>query len=134
MSGHANTTPSHDGQMSTQTLGEIVREARIAKGKSLREIAKTLEITPSYMSDIENDRRIPSEDVLRNITTLLDLDFDHLMALAGRFGEDADRYMKKQPIAGVLFRRISENNLQEDALRKLLEKADELGKKRGPQT
>lgn len=119
--------------MSTQTLGEIVREARIAKEKSLREIAKTLEITPSYMSDIENDRRVPSEDVLRNITRLLDLDFDHVMALAGRFGENADRYMKKQPIAGVLFRRITENNLQEDALRELLKKADELGKKRGPQ-
>jgi transcriptional regulator with XRE-family HTH domain len=117
--------------MSNQTLGEIVREARIAKEKSLREVAKTLDITPSYMSDIENDRRIPSEDVLRSITKLLDLDFDQLMAMAGRFGETADRYMKKQPIAGVLFRRISENNLPEDALRELLKKADELGKKRG---
>ncbi len=118
--------------MSTQTLGEIVRDARLAKEKSLREIAKILDITPSYMSDIENDRRVPSEDVLRKITRLLDLDFDQLMALAGRFGENADRYMKKQPIAGVLFRHISESNLQEDALRELLKKADELGKKRGP--
>ena len=108
-----------------------MRDARIAKEKSLREIARILEITPSYMSDIENDRRIPSEDVLRNITKLLDLDFDHLMALAGRFGEAADRYMKKQPIAGVLFRRISENNLPEEDLRALLKKAEELGKKRG---
>jgi transcriptional regulator with XRE-family HTH domain len=118
--------------MSNQTLGEIIREARLAKDQSLREVSKLLSITPSYMSDIENDRRVPSEDVLRSITTLLGLDFDHLMALAGRFGENADRYMKKQPTAGVLFRRISENNLQEEELRDLLRRADELGKKRDP--
>ena len=123
---------SHVDTMSNQTLGEIVREARLAKDKSLREVSKLLEITPSYMSDIENDRRVPSEEVLRNITNLLGLDFDHLMALAGRFGDNADRYMKKQPVAGVLFRRISENNLQEDELRELLRRADELGKKKDP--
>lgn len=119
-------------KMSNQTLGEIIREARLAKEKSLREVSKLLEITPSYMSDIENDRRVPSEEVLRNITNLLGLDFDHLMALAGRFGDNADRYMKKQPVAGVLFRRISENNLQEDELRELLRRAEELGKKKDP--
>jgi transcriptional regulator with XRE-family HTH domain len=118
--------------MSNQTLGEIIREARLAKEQSLREVSKLLLITPSYMSDIENDRRVPSEDVLRNITKLLGLDFDHLMALAGRFGDNADRYMKKQPIAGVLFRRLSENNMQEEELRELLRQADELAKKRGP--
>jgi transcriptional regulator with XRE-family HTH domain len=134
MSGHANTTPvSHQETMSDQkTLGEIVREARLAKEMSLRALAKLLCITPSYMSDIENDRRIPSEEVLRGIVELLDLDFDYLMALAGRFGENADRYMKKQPVAGVLFRRLSESNLQEDALRELLRRAEELGKKRDP--
>ncbi len=118
--------------MSTQTLGEIIREARLAKEKSLREVSKLLEITPSYMSDIENDRRVPSEEVLRNITNLLGLDFDHVMALAGRFGDNADRYMKKQPVAGVLFRRITENNLQEDELRELIRRAEELGKNRDP--
>lgn len=116
--------------MSDQTLGDIVREARLATKQSLREVSKLLDITPSYMSDIENDRRTPSEEVLRNITKLLALDFDHLMALAGRFGDNADRYMKKQPVAGVLFRRISENNLQEEELRDLLRRAEKLGKKR----
>lgn len=120
--------------MSNQTLGEIIRDARLAKEQSLREVSKLLSITPSYMSDIENDRRVPSEDVLQSITKLLGLDFDHVMALAGRFGENADRYMKKQPVAGVLFRRISENNLPEEALRKLLSQVDELSEKRDPKS
>jgi transcriptional regulator with XRE-family HTH domain len=112
-----------------QTLGETIQQARIAAGPSLRETAKALGITPSYLSDIENDRRVPSEEVLRTIADRLRLDFDHLMALAGRFGEQADRYLKRHPAAGMLFRRISETNLSDEALQLLLEKARELGKK-----
>jgi transcriptional regulator with XRE-family HTH domain len=112
-----------------KSLGEVIREARVAKG-SLREYAKKLDITPSYMSDIENDRRIPAEDVLKNIARLLRLDFGDLMARAGRFGDNAERYMRRHPTAGVLFRQISEANLADDDLVKLLEKAEELGRKR----
>lgn len=112
-----------------KTLGDVIREARTPKG-SLREYAKKLGITPSYLSDIENDRRVPAEDVLRKIAELLELGFAELMARAGRFGEDADRYMRKHPTAGVLFRQLSESNLAEDDLAKLLKKAEELAKKR----
>src|SRR3954454_23723420 len=99
--------------MLERTLGDTIREARIAKGPSLRDLAKALEITPSYLSDIENDRRVPSEDVLGRIANLLGLDYDLLMAQAGRFGGDAERYMKRHPTAGVLFRKILEHNLPE---------------------
>src|SRR5690242_12162773 len=109
-----------------QTLGEVIHGARIASERSLREMARELNITPSYLSDIENERRVPSEEVLRSIATLLALDFDHLMALAGRFGERADRYLKRHPTAGVLFRRISEKNLPDKHLRKWLDEVDAL--------
>jgi transcriptional regulator with XRE-family HTH domain len=115
------------------SLGDLVREAR-AKRCSLREFAKRLEITPSYLSDIENDRRIPAEDLLRKIAERLDLDFDDLMARAGRLGDDAERYMRKHPTAGVLFRQISDSNLAEDDLVKLLKKAEELSRKKDAET
>ena len=111
-----------------KSLGELIREARTPKG-SLREFAKKLDITPSYLSDIENDRRIPAENVLRRIADLLGLDFDELMAKGGRFGEDADRYMRRHPTVGVLFRQLSESNLADDDLAKLLKKAEDLAKK-----
>jgi transcriptional regulator with XRE-family HTH domain len=113
---------------SSLSLGEVIREARIATGRSLREFSKHISITPSYQSDIENDRRVPAEEVLRATASSLNLNFDELMALAGRFGEQADRYMKRHPTAGTLFRRISEANLPEESLRKLLNEAEELGR------
>lgn len=112
-----------------KSLGDLIREARTPKG-SLRDFAKRLDITPSYLSDIENDRRVPAEEVLRRIAELLGLDFDELMAKAGRFGEDAERYMRKHPTVGVLFRKLSESKTPDDDLAKLLKKAEELARKR----
>ena len=113
----------------SKSLGDLIREARTPKG-SLRDFAKKLDITPSYLSDIENDRRIPAEEVLRRIAELLELDFDELMAKAGRFGEEADRYMRKHPTVGVLFRKLSDSKTPDDDLAKLLRKAEELARKR----
>lgn len=118
--------------MAGQTsFGEMLREARVKKGVSLRSLAAELKITPSYLSDIENDRRVPSEDVLQLLALLLGLDFDDLMAQAGRFGEEAERYLKHQPTAVKLFRRISESNLGEDQLKDLLRAVDDANKEKG---
>ena len=121
-------TPAKTGTMQERTLGEIIREGRLAQKLGLRELARELGITPSYLSDIENDRRVPSEDVLRKLAARLNLDVDHLLALAGRFGDDAERYMKRNPSVGVLFRRISENKLKEDDIQKLVDQVEKLGK------
>ena len=120
--------PAKTGTMQDRTLGEIIRAGRLAKKLGLRELARELDITPSYLSDIENDRRVPSEEVLRKLAGRLDLDADHLLALAGRFGDDAERYMKRNPSVGVLFRRISEHNLKEDDIQKLADQVEKLGK------
>ena len=79
----------------SKTLGDVIRDARVAAKKGLREFSRELGITPSYQSDIENDRRVPAEDVLQKIAAVLDLNFDDLMARAGRFGEQAERYMRR---------------------------------------
>ncbi len=41
------------------------------------------------------------------------------MALAGRVGDDAERYLKKHPAVGALFRRISDKRLSDEDLKKL---------------
>lgn len=114
-----------------RTLGEVLRDARVSADLTLRDLAKKLDITPSYISDIENDRRVPSEDVLQRLASELNLKFDELMARAGRVGDQAERYMKQNPAAGVLFRRISERRLPEEDLKKLLSQVEKMGAKKG---
>jgi len=113
-----------------KTLGEVLREARVAKGFGLRAFARKLEVTPSYLSDIENDRRVPSEDVMSRLASALELDLDRLMAMAGRIGGDAQRYMQRTPAVGALFRTISDRRLGPSDLEQLRQKAEKLGKGR----
>lgn len=116
---------------SSRSLGDAIRTARLAADFSLRDLTKRVSVTPSYLSDIENDRRVPSQEVLSAIAAVLQLDLDHLMALAGRLGDDAERFLKRHPTAGVLFRKISEHNLSEDALKTLVQETERLGQKGG---
>jgi transcriptional regulator with XRE-family HTH domain len=111
--------------MAVGTLGDRIRKRRTELALGLRALAQELGVSPSYLSDIENDRRVPSEEVLRAIGARLDLDFDELMALAGRFGDDADRYMRRTPAAGLLFRRLQEGNVSDAQIRKIIEQFDE---------
>jgi transcriptional regulator with XRE-family HTH domain len=117
----------HMANHTRPTLGEFIRLTRVAAKLGLRELARLVDITPSYLSDIENDRRIPAEDVLKRIAVELRLDFGELMAIAGRVGDDAERYLKRHPAAATLFRRIAEKNLSEDELEKLLRTTEKLG-------
>jgi transcriptional regulator with XRE-family HTH domain len=108
------------------TLGDRIRVGRARKRVTLRQLGELIGNTPSYLSDIENDRRVPSEAVLHMLAEKLDLDFDELMAAAGRFGEGADRYVRRHPEAGVLFRRLSERNVGPEVIRRLLRDVPEL--------
>ena len=115
---------------SNRTLGDILRDARPDLHLSLRDLAKRLDVTPSYLSDIENNRRVPAEEVLRSMSRTLKLDFDELMARAGRFGEDALRYMQRTPAAGVLFRKLAETDASGDVVEKLIKQSEVLAAKK----
>lgn len=43
----------------TKTYGALLREYRLAAGRTLEWVAERLAITPAYVSDIEHDRRAP---------------------------------------------------------------------------
>lgn len=112
--------------MADKTLGDVVRDARAALDMRLRELARRLNVTPSYVSDIENNRRVPSEDVLGRIAIELKIPLDDLVARAGRIGIDAERYLRDTPVATTLFRRISEEKLTEDEIGDLMSRIKEL--------
>jgi transcriptional regulator with XRE-family HTH domain len=115
-----------------KTLGDVLRQARLDKDLGLRELARHLDKSPSYISDIENDRRVPSEEVLAALAKLLGLDFEQLMALAGRLGAETRRLVERSPEAVALFRKIS--SLRPDQLRRITQTVDEISEKKGRKT
>jgi transcriptional regulator with XRE-family HTH domain len=121
------TTPRSD-----TSLGSQIRQARLDAGLSLRALAEQIKRAPSYLNDIEHNRRVPSESVIKDICSALGMDEDRLLAAAGRVGEGAEEFMKSQPIAGVLLRTVSGSGtvsgagLGERDLKKLLKQAEKM--------
>jgi transcriptional regulator with XRE-family HTH domain len=52
-------------------LGKTIRKLRIERDLSQQDLARGAELTPSFLSLVENDRRRPSLTVLRRIASAL---------------------------------------------------------------
>jgi transcriptional regulator with XRE-family HTH domain len=73
-------------------LGDVIRTLRGASGLSQQELARQLEITPSYLSLIERNRREPTITVLRRIADGLGTPAALLLAAALTAPLDGERH------------------------------------------
>jgi len=113
-----------------QTFGQVLREARLAKGITLRKFAEMVGISPTYLSQVEPDHvDPPTAERVHTMANLLGASADEWTALAGRVPEDLPGIIQKQPTAiPELLREAS--GLTADQLRFLREQARKL-KERG---
>ena len=119
--------------MSTK-LSARIREARVEKKLGLRQLAKILDISSTHLSDIENSRRVPSEDLLKKLAKNLNLDFDELMVQIGKVYNVTEQYVREVPQAVRLFRKVSEHHLSPKALEKLEKQAERLAHQESEET
>lgn len=103
------------------TFGELISEARKAKGWSQKELALNIlkeddkPISPQYLNDLERDRRgAPSDHLIREFARVLDLNTDALYFSAGEFSPDI---RELDPDPATLIKAIA-------AFRRTVEKGD----------
>lgn len=111
------------------TLGERIRELREAADKSLRELAREVEVSAAFMSDIELGKRYPSDEVLEKIAGKLGTTRQALNEYDTRPPlDEIKRKSHTNPSYGFAMRRMVEEDVTSEDL---LEMLDELKKKRG---
>jgi len=80
------------------SFGATVRRERERQEIGLRQAAKAIGVSPTYLSMVERDEfQPPAEDKVRAIAKLLGLDEDELLALAGKVSSDLTDIIKKNP-------------------------------------
>lgn len=67
-------------------LGRLIRKKRDEQALTLREFARRIEKSPSFGVMLEKDDEVPpvKEQTLRKIASVLEIDFDAIMAAAGK--------------------------------------------------
>jgi len=111
-----------------KTFGQLLREKRIEKGFSLRKFAALVGISPTYLSQVEQDNvDPPTADRVKRMAEILGEDVDEWTALAGRLTEDLPGIIHEEP-KGVpdLLRAV--RGLTADQLRRLREDAERMQK------
>src|SRR5215469_9433456 len=82
-----------------EKFGAFVRRQREAREIGLREMAKMIGVSPTYLSKVERDEFAPpAEDKVRKIAEILDSDPDELLARAGRVSSDLSDIIKRRPV------------------------------------
>ena len=80
-------------------FGAFIRQAREAKEIGLREMAKKIRVSPTYLSKIERDEfPPPAEGKVKAIAEILGFDVDDLLARAGRVSSDISDIIKRRPV------------------------------------
>jgi transcriptional regulator with XRE-family HTH domain len=103
-----------------KTLGEYIRELREEKDFSLREFAKKINVTATFLSDIELGKRYPSDEVLKEIAKNLEVPFENLKELDNRVPlKELKKLFDTNPKYGFAFRKVAENKVSPEDLIKL---------------
>ena len=113
-------------------FGLFIRELRIKKNIGQRDLAKKIGVSPSYLNDIEKEKRsAPKLTVIKKISKYLETNLDELNDLAGvskkEVAHDISEYMEKNPKIVSLIRSIKNNNLNEtqiESIEKSINKND----------
>lgn len=105
------------------TFGTRIRELRQAKGLTLRDLAKKVRVTFTYLSKIENQKlsfgEFPGDDLIVKLARVLDADADELLLLAKKIPAAIRKRVLQRPDA---FRKIA--MLDDERLDKLLDLLD----------
>jgi transcriptional regulator with XRE-family HTH domain len=81
------------------SFGALVRRERIEKDIGLREMAKMIGVSPTYLSKVERDEFAPpAEDKVKAISKIIGRDPDELLAVAGRVSSDLSEIIKRHPV------------------------------------
>jgi transcriptional regulator with XRE-family HTH domain len=113
--------------VSGEKFGEFVRRERERKGIGLREMARMVGISPTYLSMVERDVFAPpAEDKIRAIAQVIGCDVDELLGLADRVASDLSEIIKRHPAQFGFLLRTAKAMTREDIARL----AGELAKRR----
>jgi len=97
------------------SFGKLIRQKRLEAGVGLRELARLVDKSPGYMSDVEGDRvPPPSESVIIAIAAALGADKSDLLLAARKVDPELADYVIRQPEAADFLRLARQRSFSAD--------------------
>ena len=101
-----------------EKFGAFIRGEREAREIGLREMAKMIGVSPTYLSKVERDEfPPPAEGKVKAIAKIIQCDSDDLLARAGRVSADISDIIKRHPIELAALLRTTKGLTADDITR-----------------
>jgi len=71
------------GPLVREVIGDVLRQARISQGRTLREVSDSARVSLGYLSEVERGRKEPSSELLNAICDALQLPLSAVLIDAG---------------------------------------------------
>ena len=84
-----------------EVVGDVLRQARTAQGRTLREVSDTALVSLGYLSEVERGRKEASSELLNAICGALKIPMSAVLLEAGQRMVHAERTSPDQPAAVV---------------------------------
>lgn len=66
-----------------EVIGDVLREARMTQGRTLREVSDSARVSLGYLSEVERGRKEPSSELLNAICEALQVPLSSVLTDAG---------------------------------------------------
>ena len=105
---------------SSDTFGDLLRACRLEAGMGLRELARRLDISAGYLSDVElNHVPPPSEEVIVSIAGMLSVDRSRLLNAARKVDPELADYVVNRPRAADFLRMAKDRDFSDEDWKRL---------------
>ena len=115
---------------SMEGIGPSIRKRRDELDMSLRDLAKKLDCSPAFISDVELGRRYPSDKLLIEMAHILKIKVEELRKKDVRPPiEEIKRVTRNDPTFALAFRTVIDKNISADDLLKFVKQKEAEEKK-----
>ena len=85
-------------------IGEALKAFRNIHGYKAKEIAEMLRISPSYLSEIENNKKDPTLELLKRYSIIFDIKLSTLIQFSEEYDRNRLSGKAKNSVRSVLFK------------------------------
>ena len=78
-------------------MGDTLKKLRMFYGYSAKDLSVLLGISPSYLSEIENNKKEPSFDILKKYSATLDIKLSSLLLFSEEYSKsNGDKWIRSK--------------------------------------
>ena len=118
----------------SETFGSYIRKLRIKHDIGQRELAKKVGVAPSYLNDIEKEKRTaPKNELVKKLSIILKADLSFMYDLAGEskqsIASDIEEFIKDNPNIVSLIRTVKDSKISNEEINQIQKKMGKSGTK-----